>query len=86
DLWQQALAECGLEASFYAYRERSLEETMPWTHIDPGVSQAFLRREWKRSLRGQTTADCRTSSCSGCGFQVLSEGCEIEQRGRRGRP
>ncbi|HLB13140.1 MAG TPA: TIGR03960 family B12-binding radical SAM protein [Dehalococcoidia bacterium] len=80
DLWQQALAECGLEPGFYAHRERPLDEVLPWAHIDPGVSQSFLRREWQRSLRGQTTADCKTSSCAACGFQALPEGCEVERR------
>lgn len=83
DLWIQALSECGLEPGFYAHRERLADEVLPWSHIDPGVSQAFLRREWSRSLRGQTTADCRTDSCAACGFQALPEGCEVEKNGHR---
>lgn len=83
DRWQQALADCGLEAGFYAYRERPLEEALPWDHIDPGVSQAFLKREWQRSLRGQATPDCRAAGCTACGLQALPEGCEVEQSGRR---
>ena len=33
DLWQQAFSEEGLDASFYANRERSLEEILPWDHL-----------------------------------------------------
>lgn len=83
ELWQQALAECGLDPSFYAHRERPLDEVLPWSHIDPGVSQAFLRREWQRSQGGETTADCRLNTCTACGFQALPEGCEIASKQRR---
>ncbi len=77
DRWQQALVECGLDPAFYAHRERTLDETLPWSHIDPGVSQGFLRREWNRSQSGQTTADCRSNTCAGCGFQALPSGCDV---------
>ena len=39
--WQQALAECGLDPSFYAHREPGLFEKLPWSHIDVGVSEAY---------------------------------------------
>jgi len=80
DLWQQAMTESGLAPAFYAYRERSLEETLPWSHIDPGVSPAFLHREWRRSQVARTTSDCRSNTCNGCGLQTLSDGCEIAER------
>lgn len=82
DLWQQAMAECGLEPGFYAHRERPEDEVFPWAHIDPGVTPAFLRREWNRSQRGQATADCRAATCTGCGFQASPGGCVVESNGR----
>ena len=67
DKWQQALAETGLDPAFYAHRERSLEETLPWDHLDVGVSKQFLRREYERALGGVVSADCRHGACLGCG-------------------
>jgi radical SAM family uncharacterized protein len=66
-LWQQAFAETGLDPDFYARRERSLDEVLPWDHIDVGVRKEFLVREYQRSLRGETTFDCR-GGCIDCGI------------------
>jgi hypothetical protein len=46
--WRRALRESGLEADEYL-RQRSLDEALPWTVVDSGLSQAYLRREWERA-------------------------------------
>jgi len=48
DLWTQALAAHGLEPQFYL-RRRPLEETLPWEHIDAGVSKKFLLQDLARA-------------------------------------
>ncbi|MGB9880429.1 MAG: hypothetical protein ACPLRM_06675, partial [Anaerolineae bacterium] len=68
-LWQQAFAEAGLDPAFYATRRRSLDELLPWSHIHTGVSTAFLWEEYQRSLRGESSVDCRTG-CLGCGVRT----------------
>ncbi|MGI6566311.1 MAG: TIGR03960 family B12-binding radical SAM protein [Firmicutes bacterium] len=65
-LWMEAFAEANVDPYFYSHRERDLEETLPWDHIDSGVSKAFLAREWKRALTGEVTPDCRFAGCTGC--------------------
>ncbi|NLY52527.1 MAG: TIGR03960 family B12-binding radical SAM protein [Firmicutes bacterium] len=64
--WMEAFAEADLDPYFYSHRERDLEETLPWDHIDSGISKRFLIREWKRALAGQVTPDCRFEGCTGC--------------------
>lgn len=49
--WQRALRESGLEAEEYL-RQRSLDETLPWSVVDSGLSQVYLRREWERAQAG----------------------------------
>jgi len=66
-LWWRAFAEAGLDPNFYARRERPLDEVLPWDHIDVGVRKRFLIEEYQRSLRGETTIDCR-EGCVGCGI------------------
>ncbi len=89
--WQQAFQECGLDPAFYAQREPGLFETFPSSHIDVGVSKAYLRGEWQRTLRGETTADCHQGDCHVCGVERLgAEACvekvsELAEKRRRPR-
>ena len=66
DIWKEAMAECGVDMTFYTLRERSLDEILPWDFIDTGVSRRFLEREWQRAKEGVVTENCR-QKCSGCG-------------------
>jgi radical SAM superfamily enzyme YgiQ (UPF0313 family) len=55
------------EFDFFAHRERSREELLPWQFIDHGITSAFLRREYEKALRAQPSPDCPVHSCSRCG-------------------
>jgi radical SAM family uncharacterized protein len=84
--WQQAFEECQLDPAFYAHRERGLFEKSPWSHIDVGVSEAYLRREWLKTAKGETTADCHSDPCNVCGLQRLEvETClaKVDELARR---
>ncbi|MDI3522653.1 MAG: hypothetical protein PWR31_1060 [Bacillota bacterium] len=67
DLWQQAFQETGLDPTFYANRKLAAGETLPWDHLDPGVSKEFLLQERERALSGERTPDCSRERCSACG-------------------
>ncbi len=66
DVWEEAFARCGLDPDFYLYRERDLKETLPWDHIQSGVTKAFLRKEWIKAGEADLTPDCRLR-CLECG-------------------
>lgn len=70
DLWEKALADCGLTAEFYACRRRPYDEVFPWDHLDFGVSKDFLISENKKAHEGVTTPQCR-EKCAGCGANRL---------------
>jgi radical SAM superfamily enzyme YgiQ (UPF0313 family) len=74
--WLDAFAKSGLEPAFYARRERSLDETLPWAHIDPGLTTEFLKREYQRALKGEETPDCHYNSCNACGLERLNADCK----------
>ena len=40
---------------------------LPWSHIDSGLSGAFLVGERRRAYEGVTTPDCSVVGCTGCG-------------------
>ncbi len=71
--WLEAFAECGLDPAFYANRERSREEILPWSMISCYVSDDYLWRQRELAYRSVTTPDCRTR-CSGCGANVIEGG------------
>jgi len=73
--WSQAFAECGIDPADYL-RERSLDEPLPWEHIDTGIGLDFLRKEYARAMAGEETPDCRKGVCHGCGLQSRPEGCQ----------
>jgi len=71
--WLQAFAEVGLDPSFYAHRQRSLAELLPWSHIDIGVSPEFLKREYQLTWEGKETPDCRQGQCNACGLESFCQ-------------
>ena len=71
--WMEAFKQCGIDPEFYAYRRRELDETLPWDHIDIGVTKEYLKSEYKKSLKAELTEDCKVA-CTGCGINLLEEG------------
>jgi radical SAM-linked protein len=67
DLWQQAFAETGIEPLSYGQRFRDMEEKLPWSHLDCGVSTDYLWNEYEKALAEEFTSDCRTNGCNTCG-------------------
>lgn len=67
--WMEAFEATGISVDFYAHRERSFDEILPWDHIDCGVTKEFLIREYKDSLEGKVTHDCR-DGCTACGVNT----------------
>jgi radical SAM family uncharacterized protein len=67
DLWQQAFEAAGLDQDFYTHRERPIDETLPWDHIDAAVRKSFLTEDYLWSLQGRTRVDCR-ERCFACGI------------------
>lgn len=74
DAWDRAFEETGIDPAFYANRDRSTDEIMPWDHIDCGVSRAYLVREYEKALKGEITPDCR-KGCNGCGMMRYEGAC-----------
>lgn len=53
--WRRAVADAGIDADFYVFRDRSKDEVLPWSIIDGGMKEAFFRSELDKSLREQWT-------------------------------
>ncbi len=72
ELWDSALAENGLTAESYGAARASLDEPLPWSHIDTGISTAFFRRERERAFAATPTPDCLDGTCVACGIGCTS--------------
>lgn len=44
ELWQRAFDETGVNPDFYAHRERSYGERLPWEHIDLHMRRGYLEK------------------------------------------
>jgi radical SAM family uncharacterized protein len=69
DAWMEAMEECNLPVDFYAYRERSYDEVLPWDFIDIGVYKKYLEIENEKAKKAELTQNCR-EGCTGCGVDV----------------
>ncbi|MDO9333332.1 MAG: TIGR03960 family B12-binding radical SAM protein [Dehalococcoidales bacterium] len=78
DAWQKAFAECGLDTNFYARRERSMDELLPWSHIDVGVSTDFLKAEYEKALKAEATPNCADGVCNECGLERSEPPCRMK--------
>ena len=71
-VWLEAFKENGIDPYFFSHRQRGMEETLPWDHINIGVSKKYLSKEYQKSLDSKNTEDCRCL-CHGCGIQTTYE-------------
>ena len=76
--WLEAFDECGIDPAFYANRERSYSEVMPWDHLDYLVTKEFLIRENELAKKAATTPNCR-QKCAACGANKAGEGVCFEK-------
>lgn len=77
--WDEAIEQAGIDMDFYTTRERSLDELLPWSFIDTGISESFLKREYEKAKNGIVTKNCR-EACGGCGCNSWNAGVCIEPK------
>jgi radical SAM superfamily enzyme YgiQ (UPF0313 family) len=53
--WRGAVAETGLDADFYIFRDRSRDALLPWDIIDGGMKASFFQSELQKGFREEWT-------------------------------
>jgi radical SAM superfamily enzyme YgiQ (UPF0313 family) len=53
--WRAAVAESGVDADFFVFRDRSTDPVLPWDIIDGGMKSSFFRNEFDKGLREEWT-------------------------------
>lgn len=77
--WDNALEKNHIDIGFYTYRDRSVDEILPWDFIDIGVTRKFMEKEWERAQAEVVTPNCRMK-CSGCGTAKFGGGVCFENK------
>jgi radical SAM superfamily enzyme YgiQ (UPF0313 family) len=53
--WRAAVAEAGVDADFFVFRDRSHDSVLPWDIIDGGMKDSFFRAEADKAMRAEWT-------------------------------
>jgi radical SAM superfamily enzyme YgiQ (UPF0313 family) len=70
--WRAAVAETGVDADFYIFRDRSADAVLPWDIIDGGMKATFFRAEFDKGLREEWTLPPKRSAENKKFLPVLS--------------
>ncbi|MGM0437162.1 MAG: TIGR03960 family B12-binding radical SAM protein [Bacillota bacterium] len=65
DIWYNAIKENELKLN-NLIGKRDLEKDLPWTHINTGITDEFLKKEYNKSFSEEITEDCREGNCTRC--------------------
>lgn len=77
--YDRAFEESGIDPKWYANRKRELTEIFPFSHIDYGIDENYLKKELEKAYAGEGTPDCR-KGCRACGLE--KDGLCIQGGGR----
>jgi radical SAM superfamily enzyme YgiQ (UPF0313 family) len=53
--WRAAVAETGVDADSFIFRDRTADAVLPWDVIDGGMKSSFFQSEYEKALREEWT-------------------------------
>ncbi len=53
--WRKAVADAGVDADFYIFRDRTNDAVLPWDIIDGGMKKSFFQNEFHKALNEEWT-------------------------------
>lgn len=66
-IWENAFNKFNIHWKKYL-NPISISVSLPWDHIDIGISKSFLQKEKFRAYEGKLSQDCKDYICLGCGL------------------
>jgi hypothetical protein len=70
--WRAAVADSGIDADAYLYRDRTRDAFLPWQIIDGTLKASFFQREYEKSLRAEENQRTRAQPGQVCREADLS--------------
>ncbi|MCP4667443.1 MAG: radical SAM protein [Deltaproteobacteria bacterium] len=65
--WKKALRSSPMNPDFFVYRQKGLDEVLPWDFIDHGILKSHLIQEHQLALKGEESDICNVGACYRCG-------------------
>ena len=65
--WKKALRFSPMNPDFFVYRQKGLDEVLPWDFIDHGIVKGHLIEEYELALKGEESDVCNVGECYRCG-------------------
>lgn len=66
EAWKQAIDDVSYDVH-YAFRERAVDERLPWDHIDVLMPKDWFAKDWAEAMELKHAPDCRHGKCHMCG-------------------
>ena len=66
-LWEEGLANAGLNLQDSVHRHRDSDEPLAWDHISAGLHRDFLWQDFVDAIGEKGLEDCRWTPCYDCG-------------------
>jgi radical SAM family uncharacterized protein len=80
---ETALQDTPVDLDWYTTRERTLDEVLPWDHLDSGLDKEWLWGDWQAAISEDEVDDCRWSTCYDCGVcPTMGTTIEVGPTGR----
>lgn len=64
--WQKAIEDVNFDVAGQ-FRERDVNERLPWDHIDVLIPKEWFQKDWQRAMELKYAQDCRAGKCHLCG-------------------
>ena len=65
--WKQTFRSSDINPDFYVYRQKDLDEILPWDFIDHGIDKSYLKEEYHLALEERESPACDVGGCTRCG-------------------
>jgi radical SAM family uncharacterized protein/radical SAM-linked protein len=64
--WEQAVEDVDYPVA-QMFRQRDINERLPWDHIDILIDKEWLQKDWLNAMELKYAQDCRAGKCHLCG-------------------
>ena len=65
--WSRALAGADFDPDYFVFRQRDVNERLPWDFIDSGINKDFLIKEYQKAFQERPSRPCPIENCTRCG-------------------